>query len=98
MSFVYTAISTGGKVNRRVIKEPFSNDHLLECILGRENVRQAWKQVLYNKGAPGIDGVTVEQFPGSFRELWAQIRSDLFEGAYFPSPVLRMEIPKSPYV
>ena len=94
MSFVYTAISTGGVVNRRVMKEPFSKDHLLECILSTENVRQAWKQVRSNKGAPGIDGVTVEQFPDSFRELWPQIRSDLFEGAYVPSPVLRVEIPK----
>ncbi len=94
MSFVYTAISTGGVVNRRVMKEPFSKDHLLECILSTENVRQAWKQVRSNKGAPGIDGVTVEQFPDSFRQLWPQIRSDLFEGAYVPSPVLRVEIPK----
>ena len=36
MSFVYTAISTGGVANRRVMKEPFSNDHLLECILSTE--------------------------------------------------------------
>ena len=70
------------------------NDHLLECIFFTENVRQAWKQVWSNKGAPGIDGVTVEQFPDSFRKLWPQIRSDLFEGAYVPSSVLRVEIPK----
>jgi|SaaInl7_200m_RNA_FD_contig_31_711153_length_1043_multi_10_in_0_out_0_1 retron-type reverse transcriptase len=63
-------------------------------ILSAENIRRAWKQVRANKGAPGIDGVTVEQFPDTFRELWPQIRSNLFEGTYVPSPVLRVEIPK----
>jgi RNA-directed DNA polymerase len=76
------------------VEEPFSNDHLLERILSTENVRRAWKQVRANKGAPGIDGVTVEQFPDTFRELWPKIRSTLFEGVYAPSPVLRVEIPK----
>jgi len=57
------------------MKEPFSKDHLLGCILSTENVRQAWKQVGSNKGVPGIDGVTVEQFPDSFHGLWPQIRS-----------------------
>ena len=76
------------------MEEPFSNDHLLERILSTENIRQAWKQVRANKGAPGIDGITVEQFPDTFRELWSQIRLDLFEGTYVPSPVLRVEIPK----
>jgi RNA-directed DNA polymerase len=77
------------------MKEPFSNDHLLERILSTENIRSAWKQVQANKGAPGIDGVTVDQFPDTFRKLWPQIRSDLLEGAYVPSPVLRVEIPKA---
>lgn len=79
---------------RRVVEEPFSKDQLLERILSTENIRQAWKQVRSNKGASGIDGITVEQFPDTFRELWPQIRSDLFEGTYIPSPVLRVEIPK----
>ena len=94
MSFVYTVNPNGGVVYRRVVEEPFSNNHLLERILSTENVRRAWKQVRANKGASGIDGVTVEQFPGTFRELWPQIRSNLFEGTYVPSPVLRVEIPK----
>ena len=79
---------------KRVVEVPFSKSHLLERILSAENIRRAWKQVRANKGAPGIDGVTVEQFPDTFRELWPQIRSNLFEGTYVPSPVLRVEIPK----
>ncbi len=94
MSFVYTLNPNGGVVYKRAVEVPFSKSHLLERILSVENVRRAWKQVRANKGAPGIDSVTVEQFPGTFRELWPQIRSSLFEGAYTPSPVLRVEIPK----
>jgi RNA-directed DNA polymerase len=76
------------------VEEPFSNDQLLECILSPENVGRAWKQVRANKGAPGIDGVTVEDFPYTYRECWPEIRSTILEGSYIPSPVLRVEIPK----
>ncbi len=68
MSFVYTVNPNGGVVYRRVMEEPFSNNQLLERILSPENIRCAWKQVRANKGAPGIDGVTVEEFPLTFRE------------------------------
>ena len=95
MSFVYTVNPNGGVVYGRVVEEPFSNDQLLECILSAENVRRAWKQVQANKGAPGIDGVTVEDFPYVYRECWPEIRSTILEGSYIPSPVLRVEIPKS---
>ena len=94
MNFVYTVNPNGGVVYKRAVEVPFSKNHLLERILSAENVRRAWKQVRANKGAPGIDGVTIEQFPDTFRELWPQIRSNLFEGTYVPSSVLRVEIPK----
>jgi len=94
MNFVYTVNPNGGVVYGRVVEEPFSNDQLLECILSTENVRRAWKQVRANKGAPGIDGVTVEDFPYVYRECWPEIRSTILEGSYIPSPVLRVEIPK----
>ena len=94
MSFVYTMNPNGGVVYGRVVEEPFSNDQLLECILSAENVSRAWKQVRANKGAPGIDGVTVEDFPYAYRECWPEIRSTILEGSYIPSPVLRVEIPK----
>ena len=91
MSFVYTVNPNGGVVYGRVVEEPFSNDQLLECILSAENVRRAWKQVRANKGAPGIDGITVEDFPYVYRECWPEIRSTILEGSYIPSPVLRVE-------
>ena len=94
MNFVYTVNPNGGVVYRRAVEVPFSKSHLLERILSAENIRRAWKQVRANKGAPGIDGVTVGLFPDTFRALWPQIRSSLFGGTYIPSPVLRVEIPK----
>jgi RNA-directed DNA polymerase len=94
MSFVRTVNPNGGVVYRRVMEEPSSNNQLLERILSTENVRCAWKQVRANKGAPGIDGVTVEEFPFTFRECWPELRSIILEGAYIPSPVQRVEIPK----
>ena len=92
---VRTVNPNGGVVYRRAVEEQFSNDQLLERILSVENVGEAWRQVRANKGAPGIDGITVEDFPLTFRERWPEIRSALLEGAYVPSPVLRVEIPKS---
>ncbi len=94
MSFVRTVNPNGGVVYRRVMEKPLSNDQLLECVLATDNIRCAWKQVRSNKGAPGIDGVTVEDFPDTHRECWPEIRSTILEGSYIPSPVLRVEIPK----
>ena len=81
-------------MNRRYMEEPTSSLNLLECILSSDNGKEAWKQVRTNKGAPGIDGITVEEFPYAFRECWSDIRSSILAGKYKPSPVLRVEIPK----
>jgi len=90
----HTVNPNGGVVYGRAVKEHFSNDQLLERILSTENIALAWKQVRANKGAPGIDAVTVEDFPLTFRECWPEIRSAILEGKYSPSPVQRVEIPK----
>jgi len=89
-----TVNPNGGVVYGRAVEKQFSNDQLLERIVSTENVGLAWKQVRGNKGAPGIDGITVEDFPLTFRECWPEIRSALLEGSYTPSPVKRVEIPK----
>jgi RNA-directed DNA polymerase len=81
-------------VYKRIVEEQFSNDQLLERIVSTENVSKAWKQVRSNKGAPGIDEITVDDFPFTFRECWSEIRSTILEGNYIPSPVQRVEIPK----
>ena len=51
MSFIAIVNPNGGVEYKRVMKEPFSSDHLLERILSTENVRKAWKQVRANRGA-----------------------------------------------
>ncbi|MEO5916506.1 MAG: group II intron reverse transcriptase/maturase [Luteolibacter sp.] len=67
---------------------------LIEEILEPENLSQAWKRVKRNKGAPGIDGMTVEDFPAFAREHWPRIAIAIREGKYRPAPVKRVWIPK----
>jgi len=71
------------------------NVNLLEQILSRDNVRQAWKRVKANKGAPGIDKMSIDDFPEFARTHWESIRDSLFSDRYQPLPVKRVEIPKS---
>ena len=85
-----------GEVNMgHVMESPDPNDHLLERILSRENMLKAWKRVKANKGAPGIDGKSIEEFPEFARNHWDNIRESLLAGTYQPSPVRRVEIPKA---
>lgn len=71
------------------------NERLLERILSKENMEMAWKRVKANHGAPGVDGISIEQFPDHTRPLWAGIRESLLAGRYQPLPVKRVEIPKA---
>lgn len=67
---------------------------LLEDILARDNLARAWQRVKANKGAPGIDGTTIEDFPAHARAHWPAIRQQITEGRYQPQAVRRVEIPK----
>jgi RNA-directed DNA polymerase len=67
---------------------------LMEEVLRRENLIRAWRRVRSNKGASGIDGMTVEELTPYLKEHWARIREQLLEGTYEPQPVRRVEIPK----
>ena len=66
----------------------------MEAIVARDNLRKALARVRRNKGAPGIDGMTVEELPRYLKDHWPTIRSQLLDGTYRPQPVLRVEIPK----
>jgi len=71
------------------------NSELLEDVLTSDNLAQAWKRVKANKGAPGIDGVTIEDFPDHARAHWPAVRQQIKEGRYQPQAVRRVEIPKA---
>lgn len=67
---------------------------LLERILSRDNLNRAYKRVKANKGAPGIDGMTVEDAPSWLREHREELLESIRSGKYKPQPVRRKEIPK----
>ncbi|AIQ69876.1 group II intron reverse transcriptase/maturase [Paenibacillus graminis] len=67
---------------------------LLEQILNRDNLNRAYKQVKRNHGAPGIDGMTVEDALSWLQEHKGELLQSIREGKYKPSPVRRKEIPK----
>src|SRR5690606_12044877 len=67
---------------------------LLEEVLRRENMEAAYKRVVRNKGAPGVDGLEVEALGEYLRKHWARIREELLSERYRPSPIRRVEIAK----
>ena len=94
MSFHDTMNPNGGVPMEHVTESPDPNVNLLERILSRSNMLRAWKRVKANKGAPGIDSVTIDDFTEYLQEHWHRIREELFAGTYQPRPVRRVEIPK----
>lgn len=85
-----TGHRSGAEKERSCVEE----HSLFEEVLASENLQKAWKQVKANKGAPGIDGMTIEEFPQFIREHWERIQTKLRDGSYRPSPVKRIYIPK----
>ena len=62
---------------------------LLEAILDRDNLSQAWKRVRANKGAPGMDGMSIEEFPAFARSQMSRIIEWIRQRRYKPAPVKR---------
>ena len=77
MSSHNTKNSNEGVNMRRVIETPNPNDHLLERILSKRNMQQAWKRVKANKGSPGVDNISKDEFPDFARDKWYAIRESL---------------------
>ena len=67
---------------------------LLEEILSRDNMMRAYKRVVANKGASGVDGITTEEVRQYLIENWENIREQIRNRKYKPQPVRRVEIPK----
>jgi len=71
-----------------------SGERLLEEIVDRDNLNQAYKRVKSNKGAHGIDGMGVDELLQYLKENGSELKQSILDGKYHPSPVRRVEIPK----
>lgn len=69
-------------------------EHLMEQVVARTNMLAALRRVERNGGAPGSDGMTVENLRGYLKTDWVRIRAALLEDRYKPQAVRRVEIPK----
>jgi group II intron reverse transcriptase/maturase len=79
----------------RIWKERDSAEpKLLEKILDRDNMNRAFKRVKANKGAAGVDGMTIDEALPYLREHKKELLDRIYKGKYTPSPVRREEIPK----
>ena len=71
-----------------------SSEQLMEKIVDPDDLVKAWDKVRSNRGAPGPDGITIDEFPDHCREHWPRIRQQLLDGTYIPSPARRKSIDK----
>ena len=74
--------------------EQLPNQGTLEEICDVHNLMEAFKAVKRNKGAPGIDGITIEEYEVQLSENIEHLRQEVLNWTYQPQPVKRVEIPK----
>jgi group II intron reverse transcriptase/maturase len=89
----------GALTDSRITENNITNadrteDGLLEEILAPSNLNQAYRRVMRNRGAGGVDGMQVEALWQYLKENGKEIRQSILDGKYRPKPVLRVEIPK----
>jgi RNA-directed DNA polymerase len=73
---------------------PPEGTELIERLVERENMLKAYHRVVGNKGAAGVDGMTVDKLRAFLKEHWVTIKGQLLSGTYYPQPVRGVEIPK----
>ena len=72
----------------------FQTDNLMEQILHKDNLNKAYKKVKSNRGAGGVDGMSVDELLGFLKNTQKQLIQKIKDGKYKPTPVRRVEIPK----
>ena len=77
------------------LERPAVAEPSMEVVVERENLKEALARVKRNKGAAGVDGMSVDDLPIHLKEHWPAIRAQLLDGTYRPQPVRRVEIPKA---
>ena len=91
----YAEVSAHQRIaeNNDIITD-FQTDNLMEQILHKDNLNKAYKKVKSNKGAGGIDGMSVDELLGFLKDNQKQLIQKIKDGKYKPNPVRRVEIPK----
>ena len=90
-------IEIGDEAKSGLLEEdaPVTFIPLMERVLDKENLQNAYHRVRRNKGSAGIDGVTVDDLPALIKTHWTTIRTQLLEGSYQPQAVKQVLIPKA---
>ena len=78
-----------------VINRGVTAMELIDMITSKENLNRAYKKVVENKGASGIDGITVEELGDYIKSNKDDIVKSIRTRTYFPKPVRRVYIPKA---
>lgn len=91
----YAGVHSSGRIteNNSTVADMLK-ERLLEIIVDRDNMNNAYKRVKSNKGAHGIDGMKVDELLQYLKENGSQLRQAILDGKYHPKPVRRVEIPK----
>ena len=66
----------------------------MEAVVERSNLWQAYERVLRNKGAAGVDGLTVFEFKAWLQQHWPSVKAALLAGDYLPAAIRKVEMPK----
>ncbi len=66
----------------------------MEAVVERSNLWAAYRRVVSNRGAPGVDGLSVEQFADWLKIHWPSVKAALLEGRYMPEAIRAVDIPK----
>src|ERR1700691_2104065 len=72
-------------------ESPATTEQTMEKIVERANLKEALRRVKAIKGAPGVDGMTVNQLDDHLKQHWPAIREQLLSGTYRPNPLKRVE-------
>lgn len=84
----------GAEARTATSEQTKSEGCLMEQVVERSNLWLAYQRVVKNKGAPGVDDLTVAEFKDWLKVHWPSVKQALLEGRYIPQPVRRVDIPK----
>ena len=91
----YAGVHSSERITENnIIDANMSKDRLLEKIVDRDNMNNAYKRVKSNKGAHGVDGMKVDELLQYLKENGGQLKQSILDGKHHPNPVRRVEIPK----